>query len=85
MNFFAKFFHSFNTSEPGFVFMWVLLVVGVFCIAITIERFIYLMMKSGFKTELFIKDILKYIQKDDLESATKMCSKAGKMALAEVI
>jgi len=85
MSFFAKFFHSFSASEPGFIFMWVLLVVGIFCIAISIERFIYLMIKSGFKTELFIKDILKYIQKDDLESAQKMCSKAGKMALAEVI
>ncbi len=85
MGFFAKFFHSFSASEPGFIFMWILLVVGIFCIAISIERFIYLTIKSGFKTELFIKDILKYIQKDDIDSAQKMCGKASKMALAGVI
>ncbi len=85
MGFFAKFFHSFSTSEPGFIFMWILLVVGVFCIAISIERFIYLTIKSGFRTELFIKDVLKYIQKDDVDTALKMCGKAGKMALAGVI
>lgn len=85
MGFLTKFFHSFNPSEPGFVFMWILLVVGVFCVAITIERFIYLMIKSGFKTELFIKDIIKHIQKDDIVAAQTMCKKGGKMALAEVI
>lgn len=85
MSFIAKFIHSFNPSEPGFVFMWVLLITGIFCIAISIERFIYLTMKSGFKTELFIKEILKFITKDDLPSAQKMCAKAGKMALSEVI
>ena len=85
MGFLAKFFHSFSSSEPGFVFMWVLLVVGVFCIAITIERLIYLIIKSGFKTELFIKDVLKHIQKDDIAAAQNMCQKGGRMALAEVI
>jgi biopolymer transport protein ExbB/TolQ len=65
--------------------MWVILVIGIFGIAIAIERLIYLTMRSGFKTELFIKDILKYVQKDDVESAKKMCVKAGRMALAEVI
>ncbi len=85
MGFVAKFLHSFNPSEPGFVFMWILLLTGVFCIAISIERMIYLFLKSGFKTELFIKDILKHIKKDGLAEAQKMCAKAGRMALAEVV
>lgn len=85
MDFFSKFFHSFNPSEPGFFFMWILLVVAVFCVAIVIERFIYLTIKSGFKTELFIRDILKLIQKDDIAGAQQMCAKAQKMALADVI
>ncbi|MGD9200114.1 MAG: MotA/TolQ/ExbB proton channel family protein [Chitinispirillia bacterium] len=85
MNFFDKFFHSFSSSEPGFIFMWILLVVFIFCIAITIERFIYLTIKSGFKTELFVKNILKFIQKGDISEAQKLCRKAGKMALADVL
>ncbi|MBD3322617.1 MAG: MotA/TolQ/ExbB proton channel family protein [Chitinivibrionales bacterium] len=85
MNFFAKFFHSFNPSEPGFMFMWILLVVGVFCIAIVLERFFYLMSRSGFKAELFIKEILANVKKDDIPAAQRMCTKAGRMALASVV
>lgn len=85
MSFFAKFFHSFNTSEPGFAFMWVLLAVGVFGLAIGIERLIYLTIRAGSKTELFIKNILQHIKNDDIAAAQKLCIKAGKMSLAEVV
>lgn len=85
MSFLQKFFHSFNSSEPGFVFMWTLLVIGVFCVAIVIERLIYLTMRSGFRTEMFIKEILKHIHRNDVPAAQKMCLRAGRMALAEVV
>lgn len=85
MDFLPKFFHSFSTSEPGWVFMWVLLGVAVFMVAITIERLIYLLTRSGFRTELFMREVLNHVRKDDIPAAQKMCSKAGKMALAQVI
>jgi len=85
MDFFSKFFHSFNPSEPGYLFMWILLVVGVFAIAIAIERFIFLMSRSGFRTELFMREILKFVKADDIDSALKMCVKSNKMALAQVL
>jgi biopolymer transport protein ExbB/TolQ len=85
MNFFAKFFHSFSPSEPGFVFMWILLGVGVFGVAIAIERMIFLMSRSGFRVEQFVKEVLRHVQKDDFAGAQKLCQKAGKMALAQVL
>ncbi|MBD3421187.1 MAG: MotA/TolQ/ExbB proton channel family protein [Chitinivibrionales bacterium] len=85
MNFFAKFFVSFSPSEPGYVFMWVLLVVGIFCVAIAIERFVFLMSRAGYKTELFMKEILTKIERDDIDGAKQMCKKAGKMVIATVV
>jgi biopolymer transport protein ExbB/TolQ len=84
MDFFAKFFLSFNASEPGYLFMWVLLVVGVFGIAVAIDRLWFLFSRSGFKAELFMKEILALVQKDDIPAAIKKCTQAGKMALAQV-
>jgi len=85
MDFFAKFFHSFNTSEPGYLFMWVLLVVGVFGLSIAIDRLWYLMSRSGYKSELFITEILASVKKDDIAGALRKCKEAGKMALAQVV
>lgn len=85
MDFYLKFFHSFNPAEAGFQFMWAILIIGVFGVAIAFERIVYLFIRSGFKSELFIRDIMNYVQKDDIPSALRLCSKAGRMALAEVI
>jgi len=85
MNFFAKFVHSFHVSEPGWQFMWILLAIGVFGLAIVIERLIFLTRHAGFKTELFVKDILKNIEKDDIPTARKICLRGGAMSLATVV
>jgi biopolymer transport protein ExbB/TolQ len=60
-------------------------VVGVFSIAIIIERLIYLLMRSNYKSELFIKTILDYILKDDVPGGLKLCVKGGRMVLAMVV
>jgi biopolymer transport protein ExbB/TolQ len=65
--------------------MWAILVTGVFALSIIIERFFYLTSKSGFRSELFIRDILSMVQKDDVPSAVKLCDKGKRMALAGVI
>ncbi len=85
MDFFSKFFHSFNSSEPGFIFMWILLAVGTFSIVIALERLIYLTVKSGFGSEKFMKEILESVNKDDITAAKKKCEKKSGTALAKVI
>lgn len=85
MNFFNKFFHAFNMSEPGFAFMWLLLFSGVICVAIAIERMFFLSGRSGKKTEDFIKSILDLIGKDNFPEAQKLCAKAGKSAMAHIV
>ncbi|MBD3391542.1 MAG: MotA/TolQ/ExbB proton channel family protein [Chitinivibrionales bacterium] len=85
MSFFAKFFHSFSASEPGFIFMWILLVVGIFGVAVAIERLYFLLTRQGFRVEQFVREILMHVQNDDFEGAHKLCQSAGKMALAQVL
>jgi biopolymer transport protein ExbB/TolQ len=57
----------------------------VFALSIIIERFLYLMSKSGFRSEMFIRDVLSMVQKDDVGSAINLCVKGKRMALAGVI
>ena len=85
MSFFAKFFHSFHFSEPGFLFLWIILAVGIFGLAVAIERFIFLMTRTGYRIEQFVKEILRHLQNDDLNGAQRLCATAGKMALAQVL
>jgi biopolymer transport protein ExbB len=85
MEFAQKLVHAFNPSSDAFLFMWSILVVAVFSFAIIVERYFYLMGRSGYKTELFIRNIIGSIQKDDVSSAISMCTKAKRMALAQVV
>jgi biopolymer transport protein ExbB len=85
MEFIMKLLHAFNPSSDAYLFMWAILVTGVFCLAIIIERYVYLTMRKGVKSELFIRNILEFISKDDLASAIKLCQKGYKMALARVV
>ncbi|HON11813.1 MAG TPA: hypothetical protein PLE24_13180, partial [Chitinispirillaceae bacterium] len=64
MSFLSMFLYSFNTSQAGWIFMWVILATGVFGIAIAIERFFFLMGRSGFRVEAWVKEVIGFIQKD---------------------
>jgi biopolymer transport protein ExbB len=85
MEFVTKLLHAFSPQSDAFLFMWAILVTGVFALSIIIERFIYLTSKSGFRSEMFIRDVLTMVQKDDVASAIKLCGKGKRMALAGVV
>jgi biopolymer transport protein ExbB/TolQ len=85
MEFLTKLFHAFSPQSDAFLFMWAILVTGVFALSIIIERFFYLTSKSGIHSEMFIRDILSMVQKDDVASAINLCSKGKRMALSGVI
>jgi biopolymer transport protein ExbB len=85
MEFITKLLHAFSPQSDAFLFMWAILVTGVFALSIIIERFFYLTTKSGFRSEMFIRDVLSSVQKDDVASAINLCSKGKRMALAGVI
>jgi biopolymer transport protein ExbB/TolQ len=85
MDFFSKFFHSFNSSEPGFFFMWVLLATGIFAVAIAIERMIYLFSKGGFRSEMLVRELLNLVRSGNIDAANKLVAKNKATALAQVL
>lgn len=85
MSFFQKFMHSFSPQEPGYVFMWILLLVFTFALALMVERGIYLIRRSAFKPNVFMKQILSLVQKDNIKNALALCNKSSSMALSKVI
>ncbi len=85
MEFILKLLHAFSPQSDAFLFMWAILVTGVFALAIIIERFVFLTSKSGFRSNQFIREILGMLQKDDVPSALKLCDNGKRMALAGVV
>ncbi len=85
MEFVTKLIHAFSLKADAFLFMWAIMTTGVFALAIVIERFIYLTVRQGTSTELFVKNILSYIEKEDIPSAIVLCKKAKNMAIAGVL
>jgi biopolymer transport protein ExbB len=84
MSFMSMFLLSFNPSQAGWEFMWAILAAGVFGVAIAIERFFYLMLRSTMGAERFVKDVIGNIQKEDLASAKKTVDKGSRRALGAV-
>lgn len=85
MEFITKLFYAFNPSSDAFIFMWAIFITGIFALSIIVERLLFLSSRAGFKSELFIKNVLQFILKDDVASARSLCEKANKMALAQVV
>lgn len=85
MEFVSKLMHAFSPSSDAYLFMWLILVAGVFSLAIIVERFMYLSLRSGRHTERFMKNILEFIRKDDVKSALDLCDRGKQMSLAQVI
>jgi biopolymer transport protein ExbB len=85
MEFLVKLVHAFSPKSDAFMFMWLIMTTGVFGVSIIVERVIYLSRRQGFRTELFIQNILTAIQKDDITTAIGLCKKAKHMAIGQVI
>ncbi len=85
MDYITSFFHAFNPTEPGYIFMWTLLVSGVFCAAIAIERTLFLQSRSSRKTDPLMRKIVDCIAKGDMDGAKNICSGSGKLALTQII
>jgi biopolymer transport protein ExbB len=85
MEFLMKVLHAFNPSADAFLFMWAILMAGVFSLAIIIERLFFLMSRAGYKTDLFMTNVIKHIRNDEIPAVLKLCGRANRMALAQVV
>lgn len=85
MEFLIRLMHAFNPSSDAYLFMWAILVTGVFSLAIVIERLVYLTVKGGKKPEPFMKAVLEKVEKDDFTGALALCKTNMNSALGLVV
>jgi len=81
----AEYWHSFSPESNGFIFMWLLLIIAGFMIAIAIERTYYLYLVSNINIPKFMSQIRKLIAAKDLKQAITLCRKVQDKALPRII
>lgn len=57
----------------GGIFIWPIHLAAILSIAISIERFYWLFVKSSMNTEAFIRQLIPVIQRKDLQGAAQYC------------
>ncbi len=73
-----------NFMVEGGVFMWIILFVWSFGIAIAIEKFIKLSFTFDVDGSSFMNELQRYILSNDIQGAIRVCS-GSKAALAKVL
>lgn len=81
----AEVLKNFSTNSTGWGFMWLLLLVAVFAVAIAIERTYYIMVRSNINAPKFMAEIRKLVKAGDYQQALLLCQSARDKALAQVV
>lgn len=79
------FAQSFSSETPGFVFMWILLAMFVWMLAILLERIIAIYGRANVNANRFMAEIRKLIKAGDYKKAISLCKSAGNRALPRVV
>ena len=85
MSVFSKFFHAFNTAQPGWQFMWIILLFAGVMLAIALERSIYIYIRSNVSAPRFMAKIRELVKKENYDRAIELCRSAGQKALPLVV
>lgn len=85
MTFWQEFFGSFKFASYGSIFMWVILGMGVFALAIAIERIYYVMVRSNVNADQFMVEIRKLVTSGNVKRAIELCSQGKQKALPYVV
>jgi len=81
----AEFWRSFNPAESGWIFMWALLVMAAFMVAITIERTHYIYVKSSVDASKFMTQIRKWVTAKDYKRSINLCKQFRDKALPKIV
>ncbi len=82
----AEFWHSFIPgSGSGWIFMWILLVVAGFMIAIAIERAHFIYIKSNIDAPRFMAQIRRWVAAREYQKAAAFCRRFKGKALPQIV
>jgi biopolymer transport protein ExbB/TolQ len=83
--FLAGFGRSFSPDDPAFLFMYVIAFFGAASLAIAIERFYYIMIRSNINADKFMAEIRKLVAGGNMDRAIALCDKGKQKALPFVV
>jgi biopolymer transport protein ExbB/TolQ len=75
---------SFNPSQAGWQFMWVILFTGLAGFGVAVERFIYIYLRSSKNRDRFLLDFGRLVADKKFEAAVELC-KDSKLPIAAVL
>ena len=81
----AEFWHGFNPASSGWIFMWAILVVGGFMVAIAVERIYFIYMQSNINALRFMTKIRRLIEAKDYKRAINLCRTVPGKALPTIV
>lgn len=81
----AEFWHGFSPSSSGWLFMWFLLVVAGFMIAIAVERGYYIYIQSSINASKFMAKIHRLVEAKDYKRAINLCRSVPGKALPTIV
>jgi len=85
MNVLHELIKSFSPGISGYLYMWVLALLGVLAVALIIERWIDIKRRTNLNAESFIGRISALIMEKKFDEAYSLCFSAGKRALPRII
>jgi biopolymer transport protein ExbB len=81
----TEFWRSFSTGWSGWIFMWILLVIAGFMIAIAIERMYFVYVRSNIDARKFMIQIRRMVVAKEYKKAIALCSHLKDKALPQII
>ena len=81
----SEFWHSFTPGWSGWIFMWILLIIAAYMIAVAIERYHYIFFKSNVNAPQFMAEVRKYVVKKHYTQAIELCRSLKEKALPRII
>ncbi len=82
--FFPKFLHAFTFEMEAAWVMWTILICFISVIAITVERWYYILVRSNINAPRFMAEVRKLVINGDLKKAVNLCKAAGNKSLPQV-
>jgi len=83
-SFFPKFIHAFSFEMESAWVMWIILICFVSVLAIALERWYYIMVRSNTNAVRFMAEIRKMVINGEFKKAVNLCKAAGDKALPQV-
>ncbi|MCD6336386.1 MAG: MotA/TolQ/ExbB proton channel family protein [Candidatus Latescibacterota bacterium] len=80
----GDFFNEFGTSQPGFIFMWIIVVVAALALAVLAERVYVVVIRSKINVSRFMTELIKLIRAKDFDKAIALCDSAPEGALSRM-